>query len=168
MHEKNIESGFNNLYSRPLNRIIFDQETKIIFLIILVSQLFLANGFYLFACLITLYLIFYYLQQPLKPGVFTLIAFNHLLQITAAVWQANYLDKNINYRSPNMSDATIASLEGMVFLFLPIIYFQNKLPSLSLSFLKKEANKLSTGNTFNCYLAAFFIAQFLSSITFVF
>ena len=41
-------------------------------------------------------------------------------------------------------------------MFLPIIYFQNKIPFLSLNDLKKEARKLSTGNTFNCYVVSFF------------
>ena len=156
-----------NATGNPMNnispkRIVFDQESKIVFFLLLLSQLFLANGFYLFICLLTFFLIFYYLQQPLKPAVFTLIAFNHFLQIIAAVWQANYVNKDINFRAPFMSEAIIVSLIGMIFLFFPIIYFQNKLPGLSLNDLKKEAYKLSTGNTFNCYLGAYFVASFIS------
>ena len=149
-------------------RIFLDDESKIIFVIILVAQLFLSNGFYLFACVLTIYWIFYYLQQPLKAGIFALIAFNHFLQIIASIWQANSVGKGINFRSPAMADATIASLIGLVFLCLPIIYFQNKIPSLSYQDLKKEADKLSTNHTFNCYLASFFITSFLSTILFVF
>ena len=160
------EQSFRNLNAKGRNRIAFDQESKVIFFIILVSQLLLGNGFYLFTCVLTIYFIFYYLQQPLKPGVFTLIAFNHFLQIIAGIWEANNVNKDINFRSVNMSEATIASCIGLLFMFSPIIYFQNKLPSLSLQRLKKEAYKLSTGNTFNCYLAAFFITSFLSSIAF--
>src|SRR5687767_2232448 len=73
-------------------RIFFDSESKGIFIIILCSQLLWLNGYYLFGCFLTLYLIFYHLQQPLKSGVFTLIALNHFLQIIAAVWQANSVD----------------------------------------------------------------------------
>ncbi len=166
--QNGVKPDVASLNDKHLKRIVFDQESKIIFFIFLVSQLLFPNGFYLFACLLTIYLVFYYLQQPLKPGIFTVIAFNHLLQIIAAVWQANYVEKNINFRAIDMSEATVASLVGMAFLFLPIIYFQKKIPNLSLSQLTKEARKLSTGNTFNCYLASFFIAAFLSSIAFVF
>jgi hypothetical protein len=154
--------------SKPSKSIFLDDESKAIFFIILFVQLLLPNGFYLFICVLTIYLIAYFLQQPLKPGVFTLIAVNHFLQIIAAVWQANSVHKDVNFRSPYMSDAIIASLIGLVVMFIPIIYFQNKLPSLSLKRLKGEANKLSTNNTFKCYLAAFFITNFLSSIAFIF
>ncbi len=124
------ESSLGNVH---LKRILFDQESKAIFFVLIVSQLFFANGFYLFICVLTFSLIFYYLQQPLKPAVFTLIAFNHFLQIITAVWQANYVGKDINFRAPYMSDAIVASLIGMGFLFFPIIYFQNKIPGLSLN-----------------------------------
>src|SRR5687767_1584871 len=73
-------------------RIFFDSESKGIFAIILCSQLLWLNGYYLFGCFLTLYLIIYHLQQPLKSGVFTLIALNHFLQIIGAVWQANSVD----------------------------------------------------------------------------
>lgn len=149
-------------------RIVFDQESKVIFFIILCIQVLLSNGFYLFVCIATIYLVFYYIQQPLKPGVFTLIAFNHFLQIIAGVWQANSVNKDINFRSPYMDEATIASCIGLVCMFLPLYYFQSKLPSLSRERLKTEAKKLSTGNTLNCYLAAFFITSFLISIAFLF
>ena len=102
VNQKKIENGVNKLYSKPLKRVVIDDESKVAFAIILISQIFLSNGFYLFICILTLYLIFYYLQQPLKPGVFILIAFNHLLQVMAAVWQANYVEKDINFRSPAM------------------------------------------------------------------
>lgn len=145
-----------------LKRIVFDQEAKVIIFLLILAQLFFGNGFYLFICVVTFALLFYYLQQPLKPAVFTLILFNHFLQIIAAVWQANYVDSNINFRTPYMSNAIIASVIGMVFLFFPIIYFQNKLPVLSLNDLKKEAKKLSTVNTLYCYIGFYFIASFIS------
>src|SRR5687768_7175503 len=95
-----------NLDSKSSKSIFFDSESKGIFIIILCSQLLFLNGYFLFGCFLTLYLIFYHLQQPLKSGVFTLIAFNHFLQIIAAIWQANSVDKDINFKAPNMSDAT--------------------------------------------------------------
>jgi hypothetical protein len=144
-----------------LKRIVFDEESKVIIFLLILSQLFFGNGFYLFICVATFTLIFYYLQQPLKPAVFTLILFNHFLQIIAGVWQANYVDSDINFRTPHMSEAVIASVIGMIFLFFPIIYFQNKLPVLSLNELKKEAKKLSTINTLYCYIGFYFIASFI-------
>jgi hypothetical protein len=157
-----------NLDFKSHGKIVFDSESKAVFIIILFLQILFPNGYYLFACLLTIYIIFYNVQQPLKSGVFTLIAVNHFLQIIAAVWQANSVGRDINFRAANMSDATITSLVGLVVMFLPIIYFQNKLPDLSLRDFKKEAYKLSTDNTFNCYLAAFFITSFLSTIAFLF
>jgi hypothetical protein len=166
--EKPVDREFGKLYSRAHKRILFDQESKAIFFIILFSQLIFSNGFYLFICIAAIYVIFYYLQQPLKPGVFTIIALNHFLQIIAAVWQANSVGRDINFRSPGMSDATVAGCIGLVVMFLPIIYFQNKLPSLSWARLKQEAEKLSIQNTFNCYLVSFFATGFLSGIAFLF
>jgi hypothetical protein len=157
-----------DLVVKGRDRIFLDQESKVIFFIILAVQLVLGNGFYLFISVLTIYIILYYLQQPLKPGVFTVIALNHFLQIVAAVWQADSVGKDINFRSPEMSSAVIASLIGLLVMFLPIIYFQNKLPVLSRERLKKEAEKLSIDNTFNCYLASFFITSFLTGIAFMF
>jgi hypothetical protein len=159
---------FVSFHLKAHKYIVFDQESKVIIFIVLCTQLLFPNGFYLFISMLTIFLIFYYLQQPLKPGVFTIIAMNHFLQIIAAVWQANIVGKGINYRSPEMSEATVASLIGLTVMFVPIIYFQNKLPSLSLARLRYEADKLSIGNTFNCYLISFFATNFLSGIAFLF
>src|SRR6476660_4103631 len=147
--EKVVEREFRNLYSKAHKRILFDDESKIIFVIVLVGQLLLNNGFYLFVCMLAIYIIFYYLQQPLKPAIFMVVALNHFVQIIAAIWQANSVGKDINFRAPDISDAIIASCIGLLALFIHIIYFQNKLPSISLDRLKKEAHKLSIENTFN-------------------
>jgi hypothetical protein len=164
----NLARKENNFHATIHKRILFDEESKAIFFIILFSQLFFQNGFYLFVSVLTIFTIFYFLQQPLKPGVFTLIAANHFLQIIAVIWEANSLGKDINFRSPFMSEAVVASLIGLLVMFIPIIYFQNKLPSLSLTKLKSEAEKFSIDKTFNCYLVSFFVTNFLSSIAFAF
>ena len=149
-------------------RIGFDQESRVIFIMILVIQLLLPNGFYLFACVATIYLVMYNVQQPLKAGVFSIIAINHFMQIIAGVWQANDVGKGINFRSPEMGTATLASCAGLAVMFVPLYYYQSKLPFLTWKKLQEEARKLSIGNTFNCYLAAFFITQSLSAVAFVF
>jgi hypothetical protein len=153
------EMSLDNIQLRTL---VFDQESKVIFVILILSQLFFPNGFYLFICLAVFAILFYYVQLPLKPAVFTLVLLNHFSQIISAVWQANYVDSSINFRAPFMSQAIVASVIGMAFLFFPIIYYQKKLPILSLNDLKKEAFKLSTANTLNCYIAFYFVASFIS------
>lgn len=165
--EPNVLKTRYSFDDRKLTRIVLDQESKIIFIILLFAQLFFANGGYLFVCLLTIYVIFYYQQQPLKTGVFSLIAFNHIMQIIAGVWQANNVGKDINFRSPGMAEATLAGCLGLFAMFIPIFYFQNKIPKLSLNQIKAEAQKFSTNNTFNCYLASFFGASFLSGVLFV-
>lgn len=166
--EKNQIKSPAVLHAKPFKRIILDGESRVIFFIILIWQYLLPNGFYLFSCLVTIFLIIYNLQQPLKPGIFTLIALNHFLQIIAGVWLANYAGKDINFRSPNLSDATIASLVGMLFLFLPIYYYQTKLPDLNFKDLKRHAEKLSTNRVLNCYLVAFFVTNSLGAIAFLY
>jgi len=158
----------NKINAKVSKRIIIDSESRVILFVVLALQLLLPNGFYLFVCMATIYLIVYNLQQPLKPGVFTVIALNHFMQIIAGVWQANYVGKDISFRSPNMAEATIASSIGLLFMFLPVYYYQSKLPCLRFSDLIKEAYKLSTGKVFNCYLVAFFIVQSLTPLAFLF
>jgi hypothetical protein len=156
------------LDTRSSGSIFLDAESKVIFIILLLSQLLFLNGYYLFASVLIIYIIFYNIQQPFKSGVFTIIALNHFVQIIAAVWQANSVGKDINFRSPQMGDATMASLIGLLVMFIPIIYFQHKLPDISLDRLKKDANKFSTSRTFNCYMASFYITALLSSMAFLF
>ncbi len=135
---------------------------------IVLSMLIFANGFYLFACLVTLILLFFQVQQPYRPGVFTLILVQHILQIIASVFQADYLGENINYRSTENSTAIVLSLIGMVFLFAPILYFQNKLPKASLQDLKNSASSLSTEKCMYFYIGAFFISSSLGAVAFLF
>lgn len=152
----------------PAKRIEIDQESVVVFIALLAFQLVLPNGVYLFAAIAVVYLLCYNLQQPLKPGVFTLIALNHFLQIIAGVWQANYLDKDINFRAAFTDRATIASLIGLMCMLLPVYYYQSKLPFLKLSDLKRHAQQLSTDKVFTCYLIAFFVMSSLSVVAFAY
>ncbi len=129
-------------------------------ILILVAQLFLLNGIYLFLCLICLFIGIRFLQQPYKSSVFTFIFFYHFLQIIAGVWQANDLETNIDFRSPNMGYATLISLAGLLLMFLPIIYFQNKIPPINIQILRNHADKLSINKTFYAYVIAFFVMSF--------
>src|SRR5438309_477516 len=119
---------------------------------LLISNLFFSNGLYLFYSMAVLFIGFYYLQQPYKPAVFTVIFFYHFLQIIAGVWQATYLGYDLDYRSVHMGTATIISLVGLVILFIPIIYFQNKIPKLSLDALRSYADRLSINKAYYAYI----------------
>ena len=149
-----------------MDKIKVDEGVKICLFIILISQLFFLNGIYLFISLIFLYIGIYYLQQPYKSSVFTIIFFYHFLQIIAGVWQATYLGNDIDYRTENMGLATIISLIGLMVMFAPIIYYQNKIPKLNLQTLKQHAHKLSINKTYYVYVVAFFVTGSLNGIRF--
>ncbi|MEO6456056.1 MAG: hypothetical protein ABIN97_18390 [Ginsengibacter sp.] len=151
-----------------LKRIVIDGESIAIFFVLLAWQLLLPNGIYLFTGFTVIYILLYNIQQPLKPGIFTLILLMHFLQIIAGVWLTNYVEKDINFNAAKLSDATMGSLIGLLFMFLPIYYYQNKLPYLKLNDLKRDAFKLNTGKAFNCYLVALIVTSSLSAVAFAF
>ena len=147
-----------------MNSIKADAQSKFIFLMIVVCQLFFANGLYLFACVTTFFVLCYFVQKVHVSGVFTVMLAQHILQIIAGVWLCNYLDTGINYRSPETATATIVSLIGVIFLFIPIIYVQNDLPDITMADIKRSANQLSTERTFYCYIISFFVTASLGSV----
>ena len=147
-------------------RIYFDDATRGFLLLLLISQLFFTNGFLLFVGMIIFFLLVNVLQQPYKPSVFTVMLFYHFLQISAGIWESNYLGKDINYRSPSTEHAIIASYVGLFFLFLPIAYFQNKIPALSLAKLKQYADRISIEKTFRVYIIGFFVINALTGVAF--
>ena len=105
-------------------RIYFDDATRGFLLLLLISQLFFTNGILLFVGMVIFFLLVNFLQQPYKPAVFTVMLLYHFLQISAGVWESNYLGKEINYRSPNTELAIITSYIGLLVLFLPTeLYF---------------------------------------------
>jgi hypothetical protein len=149
------------------SRIYFDDGTKGFLLLLLISQLFFTNGIILFVGMVIFFFLIGAIQQPYKPSVFTIMLFYHFLQISAGIWESNYLNKDINYRSPSTEYATIAAYIGLLVLFLPIIYYQNKLPALSLAQLKKHADRLSIDKTFKAYVIGFFAMNALNGIAFL-
>jgi hypothetical protein len=147
-----------------LNLIKVDEVSKFLLLSVVLSQLFLNNGLYLFLCLATLSVLFFLVQQTYKPGVFALILVQHILQIIAGVFLSNYLGKDINYRSSEQSTAIYLSLIGVVFLFIPIIYYQTiLLPKVNRNDLKEAALKLSTEKVLRYYLISFFATALLGA-----
>ena len=148
-------------------KIYFDDATKGFLIILLLSQLFFTNGIILFAGLVIFFILMNVLQQPYKPSVFTVMLFYHFLQISAGIWESNYLNEDINYRSESTEYATIACYIGLLFLFLPIAYFQNKIPAISLQQLKKHADRISIDKTFRVYIISFFAMNALTGIAFL-
>jgi hypothetical protein len=147
-------------------KIYLDDGAKSFLLILLFSQLLFTNGIILLGGLIIFFILFYNLQQPYKPSIFTIILVYHFLQISAGIWQSNNLGKDINYRSDSTDIAIILSYIGLLCIFLPIIYYQNKIPKLSLEQFKKSADTLSINKTFRVYVIGFFVLNALTGIAF--
>ena len=151
-----------------MTHIKIDEQSKFLLIVILMSMLLFNNGLYLFVPLAILFIILYNLQEPFKPAVFSLIAIQHFVNITAAVWLANYLEKDVNYRSPSHGTAIVACSVGLIFLMAPMLYFQNKLPPQNRFSLKSYADKLSTERVMYAYIIAYFAAFSLGLVAFLF
>ncbi len=145
----------------------FDDGAQGFLVLLLFSQLFFTNGAYLFLGYLILGFVIYQLQQPLKPSVFSIIFLYHFLQIAANIWLSNYTGKDLNFRSYHMSEATVFSFIGLFVMFIPIIYYQHKIPTVSLESLRKYSYQLSIEKSFKAYIIAFFIANALGGIAFV-
>jgi hypothetical protein len=144
-----------------MNFIKIDEQSKFLLFTILLSLLMFQNGFYLFFTTATVYFILYFLQQPYKPGVFSVLAIQHFLQISTGVWLCNYLGKEIDYNTYNRSTATIASCIGLLFLLAPVFYIQNNIPKQTFVSLRVYANKFSTVKVLQLYIICYFIASSL-------
>lgn len=151
-----------------IKRIKIDEQSSFLLAALCLGLLIFNNGFYLFLPVLVIYTIIYLLQQPFKPGVFSLIAIQHFLQIAAGVWLCNYLGKDIDYNTQSRSSAVIASSIGLCFLLAPIIYYQNKIPTQSKKSLTAYVREFSTQKLMYVYIISFFIAAFLGTIAFLF
>jgi hypothetical protein len=143
-----------------------DVATKVFVGIIALATVFFSNGILMFTGICIFLWLASNVLQPFKPSVFFIILLYHFIQISAGIWQANYLELDINYRSPSHQDAVLASFIGLLFLFGPIAYYQNKLPKLSLTVLKKHADALNLQNTFKAYVVSFFVINALVGVAF--
>ncbi len=86
----------------------------------------------------------------------------------AGVWLSNFLEKDINFRSEHTGIATVVSYIGLLVLFIPIIYFHNKIPNISLATFRAHAYRFSIERSFKIYVIAFFVANSLGGIAFLF
>lgn len=146
------------------NRIFFDEFAQELILVLMIGMVFLQNGLYLFAGFLVFAYLFSRLQQPGKPTVFTLILIYHFLQVIAYILLSIYAGEDLNFRSPSMGKAVLASFGCFFFLFGPVIYYHNKLPNISVDTLRSHAQKLSIKKTFRAYLVAYFVVNTLSVI----
>jgi hypothetical protein len=149
------------------NKIHFDAGAQGFLGILLLSQFFFTNGLILFAGMAIFYILLGNLNQPYKPVVFSIILIYHFIQISAGIWESNYSGADINYRSPSTDIATICSYIGLLFVFLPILYYQNKIPPVSRALFVKHADRLSIDKTFRVYVISFFAMNALTGIAFL-
>lgn len=145
-----------------------DEGAKGLLLLFLIAQLFLTNGIYLFVGAGIFAMILIKLQQPYKPSVFTVIFIYHFIQVVAGIWLSNFLGKEINYRSSYSATAIVVGYIGLVVLFLPIILYQNKIPTVSPQTLKNHAALLSIDKVFKVYVIGFFAINALEGAAFLF
>jgi hypothetical protein len=148
------------------NSVKIDTGSKLFLGALAVAQIAFPNGVLMFTATCVFYLLASQILQTHKPSVFFIILLYHFIQIAAGIWQANYLEKDINYRSPSQQTAIICCLVGLIFMFLPIIYYQNKLPKISRALIKKHADRLSLQKTFKVYVVSFFVINALVGIAF--
>jgi hypothetical protein len=151
-----------------IKKIKVDDLSMVFIVGVLLLCLVLNNGFYIFLPMLTLCVLIAFVQQPYKPGVFSLIIFQHFLQIAAGVWLCNYLDQDIDYNTASRSTATVAACIGLTFLMLPIIYFQAKIPEQNLTTLREAVTKFSSRKVMIAYMISFFVSSSLGSVAFLF
>jgi hypothetical protein len=151
-----------------MKHIKIDEQSKFFLVVILLSLLLFNNGLYLFLPALVLYFILYNFQQPNKPAVFSLVVVQHFFNISAAVWLANYLGRDVNYRSPSHATAIVASSIGLIFLMAPVYYFQNKIPAQTKASLRRYADRFSSEKVMYTYIISYFIASSLGGLAFLF
>ncbi|MCW3090886.1 MAG: hypothetical protein JWP81_1955 [Ferruginibacter sp.] len=151
-----------------MKNIKIDEHSQFLLMTVLLSLLLMKNGFYLFVTTATIFLALYILQQPFKPGVFSIFAVQHFLQIAAGVWLCNYLGQDIDYNTNSRSTATIAGCVGIFFLLAPVYYVQNKIPTQTFASLRAFTQQFSTQKIMYAYIVAFFTASSLGAVAFLF
>ena len=148
--------------------IYFDSDAQGLLLLLGLSLLFFNNALYLFLGMLLFGYMIYRLQIPYKPSVFTIIFLFHFIQVSAWVWMVNYMDVDINFKSPHSGTAIWLAYIGLVVLLGPVIYFNDKIPPVNFSTLKKDAGKLSIQKSFIAYVIAFFSMNALGAMAFAF
>lgn len=135
-------------------------------IVVFILLLLWGNPFYMFISMAVLAFIIYCTAIAYIPPVLFFILFYHWVQVFSNVIGANYTGNEINYNSPNSGNAVILSYIGIVIMTLIFRWAITRLPFGSLDQMKKSARELSINNVMIAYIIMYFVAGFLSSISF--
>ncbi|UAY50673.1 hypothetical protein [Ferruginibacter albus] len=149
-------------------RLKIDEITKFLIIIGVACLYFLSNGIYIFLPVVVSLVLFYFIQQPYKSAILSLMLAWHLLQIVTGPILCNYLEKDIDYDTAYRSTTTILSTIGLIFLFIPIIVVQSKIPNQTVETFRKSVEQFSFKKVTQAYIVAFFANLLLSGIAFKF
>lgn len=144
----------------------YDEGAKGLLALLLISQFFFTNGIILFIGAFVFALLFYYLQQPFKPSVWSIVFIYHFIQVAATVWLSNYQGVDIDFRSSNAVSAIVCSYIGLFCIFVPIIIYQNKIPAISIARLREDALRFDLSKVFKIYIISFFAMNALAIAAF--
>ena len=147
-------------------KIEYDNLSVLFFIFLLLIQFLFPNNIYNIIGISIIYILINKIQIPHKSSIFSLHLFYHMMQIMSGVWLCNYLEVDLTYKSQFTPWATLVSYAGVIFIYIPIIYFQNKVPNYSLEKIRNWSLELSTKRTMELYIIFFFITNSLALIAF--
>ena len=148
------------------NKVSVDSNSKYFLFCLFLALFFLDNSIYFIIGSALIAFVLNKLYYSYKPTIFILLFLYHFVQIISGIILVDFLGIDISYRTQLLGTATIFSYLGLIFLFIPIIYFQNKIPTLTFQKIKLFSQNLSVKRTFELYVAMFFIVNSLSLIAF--
>lgn len=139
---------------------------SVIFLIALIcgGMLFLRNGIYLFACMITLVLIFLFLWRNNRPGILLFAFFMQWTQVMAYVVWMGVRGVDINFLSLHADIAVLMSCLGLLVMAIVVSKGVGNLKVPTREKLAEAAGKINERKMLLLYLGS---TIFLSSIGFV-
>ena len=156
MNDRNIKRG----------KLIIEYDSIIFASIVILSEFLFNNSIYLILGSLLYALIIFKIQIPYKPSIFSLLFTFHFIQIISGVLLSNYLGKDINFRSEYLDRATLISYLGLLILFVPLIYYQKKIPESSFTQIKYFSDKIYTKRVLELYIAFFFFSNTLGLFAF--
>jgi hypothetical protein len=140
-------------------------EMKAIFIAVLVSLLFMKNGFYLFICFLGLLLITSILWKPYRPAILYFCFTMQWIQIVAYVFWLNSADIPVIGKYPMMPYAIIESLIGLILMVFTVNLITRRHSGISLEEITRAAEKWDKRKVVILYASS---TTFLSSIGFIF
>lgn len=135
-------------------------------LLALLGSLYLRNGIYWFASLVTLLIIIRLLWRPYMPGIFIFCMAFHWLQVFGSVLFATYLDLPLDFRTASNGMAVILSLIGILIVSLAINNMINKTERQSVAKLLISAQFISPRKALLLYIIFYFVSSIVSAVAF--